>query len=210
MRVYDITLPIHPRLAVWFGDTPYSKAIQCAIDDGGSVNLSSVTLSLHTGTHADAPYHYDSEGAGIEAADLSVYIGSAYLLDVTGKATITIEDLAGVDLKAHPRLLLRTGGWRNHSEFPPEIPVIAPDVPDYLGERGVVLLGLDVPSVDAIDSKTLPNHHALGGNRIAILESLALEGVPEGAYELIAPPLPFEGADGSPVRALLRELPRGS
>lgn len=204
MRIYDITLPIQPNLAVWFGDTPYSQTIQCAIEEGAAVNLSSVTLSLHTGTHADAPYHYSSQGMGIDEVDLNAYIGAAYLLDVSGKAVITVEDIAHIDLRAYPRLLLRTGGWRDHSQFPPEIPVLAPDVPDYLGRQGVVLLGLDVPSVDAIESKTLPNHHALGRNRIAILESLALEGVPEGGYELIALPLPFAGADGSPVKAILR------
>jgi arylformamidase len=68
----------------------------------------------------------------------------------------------------------------------------------------VTLVGVDVPSVDAIDSKDLPIHHALGENRIAILESLSLNGVPEGVYELIAVPLKLSGADGAPVRAILR------
>ena len=133
-----------------------------------------------------------------------LYCGAAVLADVSGRAVIEVEDIRHLDLHASPRLLLRTGGWADTTQFPPRIPVIAPDVPDYLGSRGVVLLGLDVPSVDSIESKTLPNHHALGRNGIAILESLALQGVPEGVYELIALPLPFTGADGSPVRAILR------
>jgi arylformamidase len=63
-----------------------------------------------------------------------------------------------------------------------------------------------VPSVDALDSKDLPVHHALGRHGIAILESLGLAGVPEGVYELVALPLRLAGADGSPVRAVLRAL----
>jgi arylformamidase len=70
----------------------------------------------------------------------------------------------------------------------------------------VLLLGLDTPSVDALDSEELPVHRALVARRIAILEGLALEGVPEGEYELIALPLPLRDLDGSPVRAVLREV----
>jgi arylformamidase len=160
-------------------------------------------LSVHTGSHADAPYHYDPQGATMESVDLSVYIGSAYLLDMSGRAVIQVEDLAPHISRA-PRLLLRTGVWEDHSRFPERIPVLAPDAPDFLGRNGVRLIGLDVPSVDALDSADLPNHHALGRNGIAILESLHLKGVPEGLYELIALPLRLTGADGSPVRAVLR------
>ncbi len=81
------------------------------------------------------------------------------------------------------------------------------DVPDWLSENGVVLVGVDVPSVDHLDSKTLPIHHALGTHGIRILESLDLSGVPEGLYELIALPIKLVAADGAPVRAILREWP---
>ena len=206
MKIYDITRPIRPELAVWPDDTPYSLAPMLRIRDGASVNLSAVTMSLHTGTHADAPFHFRDDGATMEAVDLSVYIGRAQIFDVSGKSVIQCHDLAPLDFSAAPRLLLRTGGWRDETRFPLSIPVLAPDVPDFLGARGVRLLGLDVPSVDALDSKTLPNHRALHANGIAILESLALENVPEGVYELIALPLPLAGADGSPVRAILRTI----
>jgi arylformamidase len=100
--------------------------------------------------------------------------------------------------------LFRTGSWSDPEQFPQRIPVMARDLPDWMGQRGVMLVGVDLPSVDALDSKTLDNHHALGRHGIAILEGLRLDGVPEGRYELIAPPLHITGADGSPVRALLR------
>jgi arylformamidase len=79
-----------------------------------------------------------------------------------------------------------------------------PDVPAFLAERGVVLVGVDVPSVDALDSKELPIHRALAAAGIEILESLHLADVPAGEYELVALPLRLVGADGSPVRAILR------
>jgi arylformamidase len=84
-----------------------------------------------------------------------------------------------------------------------------PDLPDWLGEREVVLIGVDLPSVDPLDSKTLENHHALGRRGIAIVEGLWLDDVPEGRYELIAWPLNISGADGAPLRAVLRTLAEG-
>jgi arylformamidase len=66
-----------------------------------------------------------------------------------------------------------------------------------------VLLGVDLPSVDALDSKDLLIHHALARNQVVILESLNLRDVEEGTYDLVAAPLKIVGADAAPVRALL-------
>ncbi len=75
---------------------------------------------------------------------------------------------------------------------------------DYLHQRGVRLVGTDAPSVDPFASKDLPAHHRFLAHDMAILEGLALSGVPEGEYELIALPLRLAGFDASPVRAVLR------
>jgi arylformamidase len=111
-----------------------------------------------------------------------------------------------LDWAQTPRVLFRTGGWPDTRRFPERIPVMEPDLPDWLGERDVVLVGVDLPSVDPLDSETLEIHHALGRNRIVIVEGLWLEDVPEGRYELIAVPLKIVGADGSPLRVLVRAL----
>jgi arylformamidase len=205
-RIYDITIPVHDGLAVWPGDTPYHFQLGWKMRDGDSVNVGAVTMSCHTGTHADAPFHFLPEGDGIGALDVAPFVGPAFVVDVTGRSVISVEDIDrhGLDFYNLPRLLLKTGGWTDYTQFPETIPIIAPDVPDYLAEQGVILLGVDVPSVDAIDSKTLPNHHALAAAGIAILESLDLRHVPPDAYELSALPLRLMGADGSPVRAVLR------
>ncbi len=203
VRLYDITRPVSSALAGWPGDTPYAYEMLCRLEQGDSVNLGSLRLSPHTGTHLDAPFHYRDDGSTVGELDLHLYLGRAAVVGVEGRATIRREDIPAAFLPV-PRLLLRTGGWPNSAVFPQTIPVLAPDVPEWLREQGVTLLGLDVPSVDALDSKDLPIHHALGANGIAILEGLDLRGVPEGFYELIALPLRLEGADGSPVRAILR------
>ena len=115
-------------------------------------------------------------------------------------------DLAGVDLAETPRVLLRTGCAPDRTVFPDPLTCLTPELVDFLAERGVVLIGIDSPSVDRFDSKDLPSHHALARHGIANLEGLALDGVPAGRYELIALPLKLRGRDGSPVRAVLRTL----
>ena len=107
--------------------------------------------------------------------------------------------------RQNPRVLLRTNVCDDKSVFPPRIPTLAPDVPGWLGAQGVRLIGLDLPSVDQVDSETLPIHHALGAANVIILENLDLRKVGPGTYELIVFPLRITGADGSPVRAVLVE-----
>jgi arylformamidase len=204
MRIYDISMSLHTRLACWPGDAPYEWRWTCRKSEGAAVNVGQVSLSVHAGTHTDAPFHFADAGPTVEALALDPYLGPARVLDVRGRDVIRVADLEAIDVTHTPRLLLRTGAWVDRGRFPERIPVLGAEVPGWLAERGAVLVGLDVPSVDAIDSKDLPNHHALGSHGIAILESLDLAGVPEGVYELIALPLKLVGADGSPVRAVLR------
>jgi arylformamidase len=118
---------------------------------------------------------------------------------------ITIADLEPCSdiLRSAPRLLLKTGVWKDSSVFPDWIPVMAPDVPAWLRARQVKLIGLDLPSVDPIDAKKLVNHHALAAAGIAIVESLDLSEVGAGTYHFSALPLRISGGDAGPVRAIL-------
>jgi arylformamidase len=206
MRIHDISLPLREGLPGWPGDTPYRFRLSWSKAEGATVNVGEVTTSIHIGTHVDAPFHFLDGGATVDALSLDPFLGPARVVDARGLPLIRVENLSTVDLAGTPRLLLRTDGWPDHSRFAESIPVLDRDVPAYLSERGVILLGLDVPSVDAIDSKDLPIHHALGSSGIAILESVDLSRVEPGVYELIALPLKLGGADGSPVRAILRGL----
>jgi arylformamidase len=203
-RLIDITLPMSNSLACWPGDAPFRFDWSCRKADGESVNVGQVSMSVHTGTHIDAPFHFSDAGPTVEKLSLESFIGPARVIDLRGRATICRQDLESFDLSQTPRVLLRSDAWLDHQRFPQAIPTMAPDVPGWLASQRVILVGVDVPSVDAIDSKDLPIHHALGSHRIAILESLNLAGVPEGIYDLIALPLKLVGADGAPVRAILQ------
>jgi len=205
MTIRDITIPMCDTLACWPGDTPFRFSWTCTKVEGATVNVGQLNLSVHTGTHADSPFHVDDAGAKSDAFDLDRFIGAARVIDLRGRARLRREDLSALDLARTPRVLFRTDAWTDHTCFPASIPVMDEDVPAWLHEQGVVLVGVDVPSVDALDSKTLPNHHALNRYEITILEGLDLRDVPAGVYDLLALPIKLVGADGALVRAILRD-----
>ena len=211
MKIWDISRTLADVLAPWPGDTPFDFKLTRQIPAGDVVNLGAITTSVHNGTHADARFHFEATGETMERAPLDIYLGPAMVVDLADqfaggdKTLIEIDDLqpAAKSISEAPRLLIKTSVWRDSTIFPERIPVIAPDVADWLAAKGVRLLALDLPSVDAIDAKVLNNHFALARAGISIIESLDLSGVQAGAYHFAALPLKIAGADGSPVRALL-------
>jgi arylformamidase len=211
MKVLDISRLLSAELAPWPGDVPFGFTANCRIDDGASVNLGMLTTSVHNGSHADARFHFESDGWTIDQAQLETYVGRAVVADLSpnyaGESLppITIASLEpwADELGTAPRLLLKTNVWSDSRNFPERIPTITPDVPPWLQELGVKLLGLDLPSVDEITSKTLANHHALAKAGISIIESLDLRAVDAGRYHFAGLPLKIAGADGSPIRAVL-------
>jgi len=202
-ELIDISRPLAADTVCWPGDVPFAFRLGWTIASGASVNVGSIQTSVHTATHCDAPFHFDDAGATIDRVPLDEFLGPAWVADVRNVRRWR-DRLANLDFSKTPRILFRTGGWPDTSRFPESIPVMEPDLPGWLASRGVRLIGVDLPSVDPLDSKTLDNHHALDRGGITIVEGLWLEKVAEGCYELIAVPLKLMGADGSPLRAVLR------
>lgn len=171
--------------------------------DDASVNLGSIKLSTHAGTHLDAPLHVDEEGGAIDDLPLSPFVGHADVVDVRSASSIRPEHLREVTAD---RVLFKTkASHLSDDEWPNSITAFDPATIRQLGDEGGVLVGTDAPSVDPLDSTSLPAHHALIETGIVNLESLCFEGVAPGSYLLMAFPLKIPGADASPVRAVLRE-----
>lgn len=205
-RLYDITHPLCNATAHWPGDEPFRRESTLRMADGGMVNLSRLSLSPHNGTHADAPFHYDDAGLRIDEVPLERYIGPARLVALEGRALITVADVQALDLSGVERLLVRSGSYPDFTHFDRDFTAFEPAAIEYLAGAGVRLIGIDGHSVDPADSEEIPAHKACGRTGMLILENLNLADVPPGDYELIALPLRLTGADGSPVRAVLRSL----
>ena len=207
-KMYDISRILSPNIATWPGDVPFSLQGTFSQRKGDSVNVGRFQTSIHTGTHIDAPFHFDSEGETAEQLDLSAFWGPAQVVTVEKEqGPLEVEDLDGVDLEKAPRLLLHTTASEISQDiFPGKIVYPSVSLVNALSAAGIVLLGTDAPSMDALDDQRLPGHAALYRNGISILEGLNLTGVPDGVYELSALPLNIKGGDGSPVRAVLRQM----
>ena len=202
MTIYDITRAISPSLAVWPGDTPYSHRWVMRRAAGDSVNVSTLTMSAHTGTHADAPFHFDDAGALLADMPLDLYVGPARVVELELRAAVLPEHLAG--LGPIERLLIKTPASLRHDDvWEEDFAYLTVETVALLVRLGVRLFGTDAPSVDHVHSTTLDAHNALHRAGIVILEGLALRDVPPGEYELIALPLKV-AVDGSPLRAVLR------
>ncbi|MDX1993104.1 MAG: cyclase family protein [bacterium] len=208
--LYDITRTVRPSLKVWPGDTPFAVEHALRLEAGASVNLTTLTLSAHTGSHADAYYHYEANGAHPAQMPLDAYIGSARVVTVAKQdGPLNVEDFAPADLNHVERLLIHSHvSDLPDDQWPQRFPYLSVELIEHLAGQGCRLIGLDSPSVDAFDSTDLPCHHALRRFNMVNLETLLLRDVPDGDYELIALPLKFDLACGSPVRAVLRSFRR--
>ncbi len=208
MNITDISQPLRSGIPPWPGDTEFSFEPTARLgEDGSVVNVGKFVASCHTGTHIDAPFHFDDEGKKVHDLELEIYVGIARVIEVSGAESIGEEELAEHSLEGVSRLLVKTGAWTGRDVFPERVVHFRPDAAPYLASRGVRLLGTEMPSVDPIESKDLPSHHALNEHGVHILEGVVLDGVEPGDYELVALPLPLLNADGCPVRAVLRRAP---
>jgi arylformamidase len=206
-QIWDISPPLSPATPVWPGDTPFQQAPAWQMDEHCPVNVGRITLSPHTGAHADAPLHYAADGAPIGEVDLSTYLGPCRVIHCIGASpVVTPEHIAHALENVPPRVLLRTYRQAPLTEWDSAFCAVAPQTIDLLASLGVKLVGIDTPSLDPQASKTMDAHRTVRRHGLAILEGLVLDAVPEADYELIALPLRFATLDASPVRAVLRSL----
>ncbi len=205
-RLIDISRVINESTAVWPGDTTFSRRAVMAMSAGCSCDVNTFTFSAHTGTHADSPRHFLAQGVDSAASALDPYVGRCLVVAASDPRCVRPEDLVGIDIRTEERILFRTPRALRDDEWCDDFAFLAPEAAALLAEGGARLVGLDTPSVDPMTSKTLAAHKLLAARGVAILESLCLDHVAPGRYELFAFPLRIQGADASPVRAVLRTL----
>ena len=202
-RLLDVSQPVDASIACWPGDTPFSSEWAAHIAKGDAVTVSRVTMSPHNGTHADAPCHFLLGAPGIGEVPVERYVGPCRVVERFGNGPITESEARRWRVRRGDRVLVRTRRRLDPSVFPARFAHLTGASAGVLARAGAVLFGIDTPSVDHRDSKTMDAHKTLLGGGIAILENLDLTKAKPGRYRLIAPPARYRGLDAAPVRALL-------
>jgi len=206
-RLHDISQRLRAELPVWPGDSAFECSVTAAVSEGSSVTLHKISLSTQSGTHAECSLHVRDDAPSLDELDLSAFVGECELRDVSAAVDrVTLSDVLDRLPSKVERVLLRTLRAPDWNHWPSGFTAIDPALIEALAARGCQLIGTDAPSIDPETCKALRSHHAAHRAGMAILEGLVLDGLPEGRYELIALPLPIEGLEATPIRAVLREL----
>ncbi len=204
----DISIPIRSGMVGWPGDTPVEVSRRLSLENGDDYNISSVTMSSHTGTHMDAPMHFIKGGAGLETLPFEATVGRARVVEISNPVSIGPEELRPLGIETGEKILFKTA---NSSRQWPGMPFfedfacLSAEGARFLVERRIDCVGMDYLSVAGMDEAT-ETHRTLLEAGIWIVEGLLLAGIEPGDYELACLPLPLIDADGAPARAIIRPL----
>ena len=205
--IHDISLAISESMVVWPGDSPVVIRQTSQLAEGDDATVSELSLSAHTGTHVDAPAHFIPGGAGVDALDLNVLVGPAFVVEVLEADVITAEVLKSLAIpQGIKRLLLKTRNSRrwlqNNDLFDKDFVALTQDAARTLIVRGIQLVGIDYLSIAPFENG-VPTHRELLGAGIVVVEGLNLNGIKPGRYQLAVLPLKITELDGAPARAIL-------
>lgn len=195
MLLYDISREVFSA-PVYDGDPkPKLKQLK-TIDDDSMYNLTAVSLCTHTGTHIDAPLHFDEDGADIASMRLAHFCGKCTVVTIDG--ILTGEDMERLLPLCQKRLILHGSGKAYLSVSAAQV----------IADHKLLLVGTDALSIAPHFDEAAP-HRELAAAGIAVLEGLYLEGVEDGDYQITAFPLKMKGCEASPCRAVLMREPKG-
>jgi arylformamidase len=204
-RIYDISLTIEPGMLAFEGDPPVAIHHSRLISHGDPYNLTALSFGSHTGTHMDAPRHFNDRNPTMDEVSLDHFYGPARVLEIPGKEAIQAQDLRPFEIQRGEIILLKTRNseFIRERQFRRDFSYLTLDAAQHLLDSGILTIGIDYLSLEKFDSQDFAVHHTLLDNNIIILEGLVLAEVPAGDYQLIALPLKIKEGDGSPVRAIL-------
>jgi arylformamidase len=204
VKYFEISPLICEKTAIFPGDQSFERKIALDFKAGQHLLLSSISTTLHIGAHADSSSHYHKNGQGIDKREIKPYLGLCQVIHLAlkGREQIQISHLKNTEILA-PRVVFATNTFPDPNKWQDDFASFSPEVLNWLADQNVILVGIDTPSVDPSDSKSLDAHQVLFNRNLCVLEGLVLSHVPAGVYTLIALPLLIAGADASPVRAIL-------
>ena len=211
MKLYDVSLLISEDMPIWPNNPGISMDLTSSITRGDEANVTRLNMGVHTGTHIDAPFHFEPNKATVDQLPLEVLIGPCRVFEMLNiNQSIGPDELENLDLNNHTRILFKTRNsklWKNSEcKFKKDFVYLDPAGAKFLIDQNIKLVGIDYLSIEKYGSSDYATHHLLMCNIIVILEGLDVSKIYPGDYELIALPLKLKGADGSPARVVLREI----
>ena len=207
-RIIDISGIINAKTTIWPGDKGISVERIQKIEQGDSCNLSTLRMGMHTSTHIDSPLHFIAGGEDVISSSLDKFIGFAKVFNIHTEKCIKASDLSGLNIQRGDIVLFKTSNslLDMTGTFYKEFIYLDESAARWLVDKQVATVGIDYLSIEDYYSENAVVHKLLLKNGIAIIEGLRLKDVPEGEYFLSCAPLKIEGAEASPVRAVLVEF----
>lgn len=206
MKIFDISWPISADTTAYKDrKTVEFKPIKSFESD--KVRESLITLGAHSGTHIDAPSHFQKDGKSIDQLDLSHVIGPCKVFDMSSVTDgITQDHLENLDIQAHDIVLFKTSNSAAHptQAFNPHFIFLEISGAQYLAQRKIKAVGIDYLGIERGQAGHL-THKALFDHNITIIEGLRLQAVSQGSYFLCCLPLALVGLEAAPARAVLIE-----
>jgi arylformamidase len=211
MKIFDISVPITPEMPVWPGDPAVDLQQVSAIASGESANITHLSMSVHTGTHIDAPKHFLDHGKTIGQIPFEKLVGEVLVMEID----VSVSVISNLVLQSHPatdrlkgarKVLFRTRNsalWSiSPNEFRTDYVGIDKSGAEFLAALGLDLIGVDYLSIAPFD-ETLAPHQTLLTKDIVLLEGLDLSNIPAGIYELYCLPISLPDCEGAPARVIL-------
>ncbi len=210
-RNLDLTMPFSERtIPVPGHPRPEFEPLTSLERDG--VRNTTMTCSIHTGTHLDAPSHFIEDRATIDEIPIDRFHRPGVRLDLTEVAQpgepIALEHIksAGFDpSESRDAILMLATGWTDRAWESEKLyemnPYLAQDAAEALAEASPSALGLDF-AVD--DTRPWPNHMILLGVGVLLIENLMrLPELPRDGFDVMAFPLRLVGENGGPARVVV-------
>ena len=206
----DLTHVLHAATPTWEDAEPAVVRSVCEIGPECPVRVSHISMGAHTGTHLDAPAHFLSEGAMVEALSLDDLIGRAWVAETGSSRIVDGALLEGMDIPAKAvRLLFRTSSTARRLMDQPKFDRSYTGLDEsgarWLASRGIRLVGFDYLSVQAFDASD-ETHRILLREGVVLVEGLDLSLVETGWYDLVCLPLLARGLEGAPARVVARPI----
>ena len=205
MKWIDVSVPLCEEHPSWPTDEPFRYRETETIAEGDEANCAVMSLSVHFGTHLDAPYHFIPGGKTIDQIEPELLLGPSLVIGLPHVASvIEPEHLANEVPEGTTRLLVKTrnSAFVRDTAFHTDYVAFSEASARWLVDRGVRLVGLDYLSIAPYDRQQATHVTFLGAGG-AVVETLDLSAVSPGVYELCCLPLRIRGSGGAPARVLL-------